>query len=88
MKIDSRNVIARVNLGNIYMKKGDLDHAIKEYLKAEQYATMDPEIKINLAIAYYQGKKVQLAKRKFQEAQKIDPDVVEENEYLRSILFD
>jgi Tfp pilus assembly protein PilF len=55
---------------------------------AEQYATMDAEIKINLAIAYYQGKQVQLAKQKFQEAQKIDPDVAEENQYLRSILFD
>ena len=47
---DPKNIFAHVNLGNIYLKLGDLDEAIKAYLQAEEYDKMDPEIKLNLAL--------------------------------------
>jgi tetratricopeptide (TPR) repeat protein len=74
VKLDSTDVLAFVNLGNLYFNDEKIDEARKNYLKA---ISLDPEnsrAHYNLGLLHIDQKEMEAAKKEFAEALKLDPD--------------
>lgn len=63
------------NRGNLYLTRGEYSRALKDYLEAERLDPADPRIKVNVAMAFYQGGDLENAQRKFAEATAAEPGV-------------
>lgn len=68
-----RNAAALNNLGNLHMLDSQYGDAQKWYIDASKADPKDPEILVNLALAYKGSKNMDKAKEAFTQAQKVDP---------------
>ncbi len=73
------------SLGVLYRKKGDLDTALKNYIKAIKVHPDEPFIHYNIGRLYLEKKEIADAKYHFKEAVSIDPTFKEANEVLKAI---
>lgn len=64
---------AHFSLGNVYLKRGDLEKALKEYDLAIQIAPLS-RARLNRGIIFFKKGDLNLAKKEFLEELKIDPD--------------
>ena len=72
---DPDNSAVYNNRGNIYFNKKDFERAIESYAYAEQLASSDAGVKMNLSMAHYKLGDLQMATGKYKEARRIDSDV-------------
>ena len=75
LDIDPDNSAVYNNRGNIYFAKRDYERAIESYAYAEQLASNDAGVKMNLSMAHYKLADLQMAKSKYKEARRIDGSV-------------
>ena len=75
LKIDPDNSAVYNNRGNIYFDKQDFERAIESYAYAEQLASSDAGVKMNLSMAHYKLGDLQMANGKYKEARSIDSAV-------------
>ncbi len=75
---DPQDGAARNNRGNLHLIRGDFGRALRDYLEAERIDGEDARIKVNIAMAYYQGNDLDSARRKYAEAVAIDEAVTTE----------
>ncbi|MCW8830207.1 MAG: tetratricopeptide repeat protein, partial [Gammaproteobacteria bacterium] len=75
LAVDPDNSAVYNNRGNIYFGKQDFERAIESYAYAEQLASNDAGVKMNLSMAYYKLGDLQMANSKYKEAQRIDDGV-------------
>ncbi|MGE0081136.1 MAG: tetratricopeptide repeat protein [Thiohalomonadaceae bacterium] len=74
------------NRGNVHFLKGELNRALKSYLRAEQLDAADARIKLNIAMANYKASHVDEARRKFGEAVSLDGTIARENAGFAKLL--
>jgi tetratricopeptide (TPR) repeat protein len=74
------------NRGNIYYSRGDLERAREAYAQAERLDPSDGGIKLNLALAAYQGGQVGVAREKFQQAVKLNREIAAKYETFSKLL--
>ena len=75
LDIEPDNSAVYNNRGNIYFSKQDFERAIESYAYAEQLASNDAGVKMNLSMAHYKLADLQMANSKYKEARKIDSSV-------------
>ena len=75
LEVDPENSAVYNNRGNIYFSKQDFERAIESYAYAEQLASNDAGVKMNISMAHYKLGDLQTASSKYKEAQKIDSGV-------------
>ena len=75
LDVDPDNSAVYNNRGNIYFSKQDFERAIESYAYAEQLASNDAGVKMNLSMAHYKLADFQMANSKYKEARKIDSSV-------------
>ena len=75
LDVDPDNSAVYNNRGNIYFGKQDFERAIESYAYAEQLASNDAGVKMNLSMAHYKLGDLQMANSKYKEARRIDDGV-------------
>jgi len=75
LDVDPDNSAVYNNRGNIYFDKQDFERAIESYAYAEQLASNDAGVKMNLSMAHYKLGDLQMASSKYKEARRIDDGV-------------
>jgi hypothetical protein len=75
LDVDPDNSAVYNNRGNIYFNKQDFERAIESYAYAEQLASNDAGVKMNLSMAHYKLGDLQMANSKYKEARRIDDGV-------------
>ena len=75
LDMDPDNSAVYNNRGNIYFNKKDFERAIESYAYAEQLASNDAGVKMNLSMAHYKLGDLQMANSKYKEARRIDSAV-------------
>ena len=73
------------SLGVLYRKKGDLDTALKNYIKAIKVHPDEPYIHYNIGRLYLERKEIADAKDHFTKAININPEFTEAKEVLKAI---
>jgi tetratricopeptide (TPR) repeat protein len=74
------------NRGNIYYSRGDVERAQEAYAQAERLDPSDGGIKLNLALAAYQNGQIAMAREKYQQAVKLNKDVMAKYETFSKLL--
>jgi tetratricopeptide (TPR) repeat protein len=74
IKLDSTDVLAFVNLGNLYFNDEKIDDARKYYLKAISLDPQNARAHYNLGLLYVDQKNMDGARKEFSDALKFDPD--------------
>ncbi|MDH5711279.1 MAG: tetratricopeptide repeat protein, partial [Gammaproteobacteria bacterium] len=75
LSVNPDNSAVYNNRGNIFFNKKNYERAIESYAYAEQLASSDPGIKMNLAMAHYKQGDSNMANSKYKEAYRIDSAV-------------
>lgn len=73
LKTNADFVGGRMKKGNYYLKKGDIEKAIKSYESALSMDNINNQIRINLATLYYNSKQYKKAEDTFKEVIKQEP---------------
>ena len=73
------------SLGVLHRKKGDLDTALKNYIKAIKVHPDEPFIHYNIGRLYLEKKEIADAKHHFEKAVNLNPDFTEAEEVLKAI---
>jgi tetratricopeptide (TPR) repeat protein len=73
------------SLGVLHRKKGDLDTALKNYIKAIKVHPGEPFIHYNIGRLYLEKKEIADAKHHFKKAVSINPEFTEAKEVLKAI---
>ena len=73
------------SLGVLHRKKGDLDTALKNYIKAIKVHPDEPYIHYNIGRLYLEKKEIADAKDHFKKAININPEFTEAKEVLKAI---
>ncbi len=74
------------SLGMIYAKHGDLDAALKPFLRAAELSPHSPQVQYNLALTYFQLNRLQEARPPLETALKRWPDLFPLNALYGAVL--
>jgi tetratricopeptide (TPR) repeat protein len=74
VKLDSSDVLAFVNLGNLYFHRGKIPEARKYYLKSVSLDPENPRAHYNLGLLYYEQGRFQDARNEFAKTVELDPE--------------
>jgi len=85
IKLDSMDVLAFVNLGNLYFNDDKIDMAARYYLKAISIDPENPGAHYNLGLLYSEKKELENARKEFSKAAELDRDDADAKAELDSI---
>ena len=92
LKKDPHRPSLHNNLGNIHVKEGQLDSAVKEYLAALRYGPEFNEpklnqvpLRLNLGLCYQRQGKIKEAARQWRKVLEIDPANAAAKKQLRDL---
>jgi tetratricopeptide (TPR) repeat protein len=74
LKIDDKNIKARINLGNVFLSTKDLVEAEKIYRSAISLDASDISPRLNLGVVYYERGDFAKAKEEWEKLLKENPD--------------
>jgi tetratricopeptide (TPR) repeat protein/DNA-binding beta-propeller fold protein YncE len=83
---ESEDAAVHNNRGNVHLLRGEINRALKSYLRAEQFDGADAHIKLNVAMAHYRASNMDEARRTFSEAVSMDGTIATEHAGFAKLL--
>jgi protein O-mannosyl-transferase len=87
LQVTKDNVVAHNDLGNAFLKKGQLDEAIRQYREALHLKANYAEAYYNLGVAFDQTAQTDEAIRQYQEAIRLKPEYADARNNLGIIFY-